>query len=203
MRMGRAWLPVAAWVAGATGAAVVGLAAVSAVRDYVADAPVQALSVEEIERLLGQPSSTFEPIATVAAAPAPPSPRATRRSSTSGQVRANADDRAYGRDSAGVSAQGTGAGPVAVPETPRATPVEGTTGSTGSTGHTGRVSASTDGPTGASGREGADSGLPDPTVPDPTVPDPTVAEPTGSAAPTEVGLGPDAPDATAPDVSMP
>ena len=51
------WLSITAWAAMAVGAAAVGLAAVSAVRDVVADAPVRVLTASDVDRLLQDPES--------------------------------------------------------------------------------------------------------------------------------------------------
>ncbi len=199
MRMGHAWVPAAAWAAGAAGAALVGLTAVSAVRDYVADAPVQSLSVAEIEALLGEPGASLEPIATVAAAPSLPAHRTVRAQSlSSAQPRGNADDRGYGRDNATLSAQGSSQGSVDPPEED---PPAGTTGATGTTGRVAASSGSeeatsadppsggepegeTDTATGATGATAVASGGPDPTAaqstPDPGGPAGPGAEATGS-----------------------
>lgn len=73
-RLGAMWRRCAsftAWVAVTAGAAAVSMAAVSAVRDSEADDPVQALTSEEVERLLAQPLAEPEPIVTLGADPAP------------------------------------------------------------------------------------------------------------------------------------
>ncbi|MDH4016968.1 MAG: hypothetical protein OEV20_06495, partial [Actinomycetota bacterium] len=57
------WLSVTAWAAMAAGAAAVSLAAVSAVRDAVADAPVRALSSSDVDRLLENPDDPMPPYA--------------------------------------------------------------------------------------------------------------------------------------------
>ena len=66
------WLSITAWAAMAVGAAAVGLAAVSAVRNVVADAPVRVLTASDVDRLLQDPESELAPIAIVAAAPSDP-----------------------------------------------------------------------------------------------------------------------------------
>jgi hypothetical protein len=66
------WLSITAWAAMAAGAAAVGLAAVSAVRDVVADVPVRVLTASDVDRLLQDPESQLAPIATLAAAPSDP-----------------------------------------------------------------------------------------------------------------------------------
>ena len=55
------WLSITAWAAMAAGAAAVGLAAVSAVRDVVADAPVRVLTASDVDRLLKDPESQLAP----------------------------------------------------------------------------------------------------------------------------------------------
>ena len=63
--MGYGWVPATAWVAGATGAAVVGLLAVGAVRSAVTDEPVQVLSASDVDRFLQDPEAALAPIVTV------------------------------------------------------------------------------------------------------------------------------------------
>ncbi|MGB8021427.1 MAG: hypothetical protein WCF04_09395, partial [Candidatus Nanopelagicales bacterium] len=135
--------PVLAWVAGAAGAAVVGLAAVTSVRDSVRDAPIQVLKPAEIDRIIERPGSVRTPApAPVAEDPAaeppaePPTEPPDGPSSTGGGA---------------VTQFGTGAGDeaaVAADRAPRgAGDPSGTEGETGAGGQT-------------EGDEEADGGIP-------------------------------------------
>jgi hypothetical protein len=66
------WMPLAAWAAVTAGAAGVGLASVGAVRQVVADEPVQVLSAADVDRILAQPDLELDPLPTLAAATSVP-----------------------------------------------------------------------------------------------------------------------------------
>ena len=72
--MGYGWVPATAWVAGATGAAVVGLLAVGAVRSAVTDEPVQVLSASDVDRFLEDPEAALAPLVTVEPGDSAPTP---------------------------------------------------------------------------------------------------------------------------------
>lgn len=162
-RMGHRWASAAAWVAVTAGAAVVGLAAVSAVRDAVADDPVQVLTAGDVSRILEEPQVSLAPLATVAPAESVPDV-AVLRAPVRSQARrpgTNADDEDSPLEPGPVSAKGS-------------RDASGATGRSGSTRSTGET-----GSTGGSGTVRS-SGEEDPTMPTPqvTIPSP---EPSGSS----------------------